>query len=411
MSNVITSRADYLRFMGLKWDPFATAVAEQELAFSASVTLDEQIRSQTPLTFFISPKINEKPILSLLQKPQPAVVFGVPGQGKTTLRLALTALSRRTQRNRLVVTFTIPQNLEGKPSWEMFAPQLSKQGAVDLFVQIVEHFNPILDKPTDEQIKALADVLAFAGRPLARLIHRIVTRPELDGRLGLADRWHAVDRLPVRMVQRTPALLQLIENIAEQMKRVPTRASGDWQRLVEVANMWGFEEIFVLIDGVDTWHRSREEMWVLIEPFLHQLPTWENGRIYGKFFLPTSLKENVLSLWPKEDTNQLIELQWSKEQLSQLLHARLAAGGSRRVNLNGFVHPEWQVDLTEMLIEAAQGSPRQLLKMTSALIDAHLTRIRNLQLANNHFHKSNLSDETINLITRADWEQMSTQFL
>lgn len=410
MPNVITSRVEYLRFMGLKWDPFATGVAEQELAFAAGVALDEKIHSQMPLTFFIPPTIDEKLILSLLQKPQPAVVFGVPGQGKTTLRLALTALSRRTQRKRLMVTFAMPKKLDSEPSWEMFAPQLSKQCAIDLFVQIVEHFNPILDKPKDAQIEALGRVLAFAGRPLARLIHGILAKPEMDGRLGLADRWHAVDRLPVRAVQRTPELLQLIEKIATQIKQASKHVPGDWQQAVEVANMWGFNEIFVLIDGVDTWSRSRKEMGALVEPFLRQLPMWENGRIYGKFFLPTDLKENVLSLWPKEYKNQLIELQWNKEQLRQLLQVRLAAGGSRRVDLNGFVHPEWQADLTEMLIEVAQGSPRRLLKMTSALIDAHLTRIKNQELASHYFHKSNLSDETLNLITYVDWEQMIAEF-
>lgn len=408
VTRVVTSRAAYLNLMGLKWDPFLTPAAEQELAFADPHLIEEQQKIKTPLSYFVPPEVDNQSIFKSLLQSANTIVWGEPGQGKTTLRLAVSAWCRRGMRNTLAVTFTFPRDLEGGLPADVLQRQLSRQLAVDLFIQIVEHYNPLLDASAPATIDALGRFLAAAGRPLRRLVQSILERPDLDGRYGLADRWHRVDRLPVKIVDRKPHLLQLIQKIADHMTTSTHKLSGKelWQSGVETARAWGFQNIYILLDGVDTYQRENADMFALVAPFLAQSPAWEAERIYCKFFLPSSLKRTISTFGEVRNLFSFIDLRWDKEGLRSLLEKRFEAIESRRVNFNDLAHPNWHVDLAELLIAHADGSPRRLLKMISALLDAHIANIKNREIAFLDADWPMVDDEYINRLTAADWDEM-----
>ncbi|MDW8226433.1 MAG: hypothetical protein RMJ60_01380, partial [Anaerolineales bacterium] len=146
-----------------------------------------------------------------------------------------------------------------------------------------------------------------------------------------------------------------------------------WQG-VDVAHAWGFRPIFVLVDGVDSQERDLDFMQALLYPLFEQLATVQSKNLFFKFFLPSELKEvaekAIKDLYPHPVFSIMIE--WDDPSLSSLLTQRLrtAAPSRRYPGLDSLAKPG--LDLEQKVIQAAKGSPRRLLRLVSALIDAHI---------------------------------------
>jgi hypothetical protein len=329
-------------------------------------------------------------------------VFGAPGMGKTTLRLALDATLRSTAFRTLTVSYLFSRDLEEVWSIETHATELSRQVAVDLFLQALERFNPILAAPTRRQITQLGRLMHLGGRPLRRLARRIINRPEPSGIMGLAQHWYLVNRLPTRYVASSPPLLDLVKALLDAMKREDAPSIEGREALqfaLDTARAWDFVHFMVLIDGVDTWHRDEERMFALIKPLLEETAVWQSKNLYPTYFLPETLHPQInktLQTTPflaALDPSQFT-LHWDEADLDRVLRARLRAAGSRRVSLNDLADPAWTNNLDQLLLQKANGSPRRLLKLISRLIDVHLQNAE--QRAPNKE----------NQITRSDWQDM-----
>ncbi len=407
---IARTRQSYLTFMGLSFDPFLMPVAEQELAFSVSPENIHGPKKDTPLSlsYFVPPKhltVNDSSILSALREARQAFVFGNPGMGKTSLRLALMATCRRTPAKTLAVTYLMNQGDASPVAPEVHANRINRQLVIDLFIQILEQFNPAVSTPNQTQIELLGHLFALGGRPLQRLAHQILKSPEPMGMMGVAHYWSIVDRLPVRYVHRSAELVALVKDIlavSAQHKSVPHHnilLEGG----VAAAKAWGFERIFLMIDGLDTWARESEQMLALLEPLLPGANLWSGTGIVGKYFLPRSIETavttnlNSLSLIP-EPIN--VSLNWNKADLSQLLAARFRVAQARRTSFNDLTHPDWQENLDQLILDHAAGSPRRLLQIVSLLIDQH---ILNIMQSTEELHYDD------NLITEKDWQRTLVQ--
>lgn len=411
-NDIIKTRQDFLHDLGLKWDPFIMPVAEQEVSLSTTSQKHPPTPPKRPvsLAYFTPPPssdVNGKSILKALQQHKPTFVFGAPGMGKTTLRLALDATLRSTSSRTLTVTYLFSRDLEETRSIEAHATELSRQVAVDLFIQALERFNPVLAAPTQRQVTRLGRLMHLGGRPLRRLARRIINKPDPQGMMGLAQHWYLVNRIPIRYVAFSPPLLDLVKTLLDAMEQEdasPMEGREALQFALETAREWSFINFMVLIDGVDTWHRDEARMFALIEPLLEETAVWQSENLYPTYFLPETLQpqiDKILQTSPSLATlnPSQFTLHWNEADLGRVLRARLRAAGSRRVSLNDLADPAWTDNLDQLLLQEANGSPRRLLKLISRLIDAHLQNVA----------RRDPGDEK--QITLSDWQDTLEDFL
>jgi hypothetical protein len=382
------ARRYFLHQIGLKWDPFIMPVSEQELAFSGLVSKEQLTHSLSedifPLAYFVPPPnpVNpEQSLLSNLRQKGTAFVFGAPGSGKTSLRLALEASCRRVPDKTLAVSYLLGQDVAGVLTLDAHLKRLSQQLAMDAFIQVAEQYKPGIDILDEDQRQALAELIRIGGRPLQRLAERLISEPKPEGLWGLAERWRSVGRLPVRHVSYSSDLLALIK---QAMSKIPATApvpeGAAFSVGLTAAKQWGFQKVLVLVDGVDNWWREPDKILALIAPLLQKTAEWQNGRIYCKYFLPKDLQKLVEAFVDQNSIQFIPEpllaiLTWDKKALRRLLAVRFRAAGSRRINLDDLAGIELADKLDELLLTEAHGSPRRLLQLVSALIDVHVLNL------------------------------------
>ncbi|MFO3797057.1 MAG: hypothetical protein ACK8QZ_07200, partial [Anaerolineales bacterium] len=275
-------RKAFLERLGFTHDPFETPIAEQELgrlkqAFYAYYTP------------FYSP--SHKDLLKVLRAPQHSFVYGSPGQGKSTLRLTLEADCRTVFDGTLPVTYLMEE-----VSPQEHGMRLTQALAIDLTLSILEQFNPLSPFPDSTQLEALKAILPAGGRTLSRFLDILTSETaETDSLWGLSASWKYLGKVPVKYVELSPALQELLQRLKIAFS-AEISASPGWEMFwkgIEAAQMWGFQQIFILVDGVDSRERNVETMLALLKPFFERLSLAKEKHLYFKFFLPTELKDPI----------------------------------------------------------------------------------------------------------------------
>jgi len=371
----IPARKRYLlQTLELTHDPFADPRAEQEI----------QTREKAPFfyDYLIDPPLpdSNKTLLEALHEANHALIWGERGTGKTTLRYMVDEDCRAYYQQTLSVTYDLSKRFPQPPDADTHWHALAEELAVDLFIQVVESLYAIrgVNDPTPKQKEHLSRQMALVWPRLERTIDVMLRDNLSDREKGLADFWPALHRPPIRYIEPTPKRLNLIKDCLPSAPAGTSHLSG--RELLaaglEAAAVWGFERIIILVDGVDGDIRPPETMPALIAPLLDALPTWPLKFPSFYFFLTPEL-ENPLTEAFQNKFNALttpplsFKMKWERQTLQNLLHQRLRAAGSRAYGLGGLAAQDIAPTLDEALITAAQGSPRRLLQIVRALIDAH----------------------------------------
>ncbi len=367
-------RTKYLREAGLSTDPFITPVAELELGLAQDIP--------TFYSFYSPPNLmtlSEQSIrLQDLRQPQHSFVYGEPGSGKTTLRFALEAECRAVLADDLVVTYTLGEDVQAPLSAEDHGNRLARAVAIDLFIQVVERFDP-RTYPNAQQVEALKRQIAIGGVHLYRLIRTLIDSPRPKARAGLGTYWSFLGRSPVRYIPSSQSLLDLLNDCLHDLVPVAPVLQGwesVWQALA-AARLWGFERALVLIDGVDTRDRDEQAMSELIRPLLAQLKIIQDRNLFFKFFLPPEL-QNLIAVFMQTISPPLkfpaleAKIIWVGESLQQLLVQRFRSAGSYFTGFVDLTEKDFSSKVDDLIIEKAAGSPRRMLQLASALIDAHI---------------------------------------
>ncbi len=376
-----SARSAFLHKLGFNWDPFVTPVSEQELSLAYTSTVKMPAIPETAvLSYFIPPKNPahpSQPVLHDLRQSQPAFIFGQPGQGKTSLRLAFEAQCRSLEDPSLAVLYEIGPDFNQTMTLEEHWQRLSRQLAIDLFIQVIERFQPETSIVNEDHICILSKQMRIGGRPLQRLAERIIEDPQPVGTMGIANRWLSVGRLAVRKVTKSAELVHLLRQALMKSREEQRPLETGWSQLVagiQAARTWGFQRVFILVDGVDNWQRETDEMFHLIEPLLKETFVLQEQLVYCKFFLPSVLQPSITTFWqqnysaPNSDA-YFITLSWDKIELKRLLEARFRASGSRRKGFDDLSTNEFAESLDDLLIQQSHGSPRELLKLVNELIN------------------------------------------
>jgi hypothetical protein len=370
------NRSDFISSLGLKYDPFSTPVAEQEL----------RILKDVFYSLYTAPTNDDPSKMRYIQQlrlPQHAFIFGEPGTGKTTIRMTLDADCRTVLDQTLAISYILGEDIEKPLSFEEHGQRLSKTFATALIFNIIERFNPLSPLPSEAQIQTLQRQFNIARRELSRLFDVTIEQPDeqLDPTWGLSKAWSQIGIAPVKYVGNSKQLKEFLIQLKNTQSVDVVPGWKSFHEGLTTAYQWGFSRFLILIDGVDTKQRSSQAMTDHILPLLHKQHEMEINGVYYKFFLSKVLESEIRQYLQiaKQDllSNVFFDIiQWDEGALRNLLQQRFRAvttrSGPRYTGLNSLAVTG--LDLDTKVIAAARGSPRRLLQVVDMLIDEHVKR-------------------------------------
>ncbi len=365
-----------LKTLELSHDPFASPVAEQEI--------NKGDKNQRPyfFSYFVDNSGCEKPIWQTLREQRNGFIFGEPGLGKTTLRLILADEYRATDDRTLVVTYNLGDEISTPYTLDDHRKKITVELAIDFFIQIIERLDEMESFPTEKQISALQRQLSLIwhSTTIRYVIRHLMPRVTSSTPYGIASVWRFLNRPPVRYITPSNRIKRILQYCSDDAIEVIKPAATPQALMAEglaAAKLWGFDRVAVLVDGVDAHFRSVQQMYNLIKPLLENISLWQRKHLFFYFFLPQELEPQL----PPKKQNQTLTyppfyytIKWNSNTLAQLIKQRFKAAGSRLYGFNDIAAPEWNGQLEQKIITAANGSPSKLLEVASALIDAHASR-------------------------------------
>lgn len=359
-----TPRTRLIKAIELAYDPFSSGVSEKDLAPDfGSIYVDLQ-----------------PGLLKQLQHAEPTCLFANYGMGKTATRIALEYEVRLApQPPTLVVTYTPnldPNSAATEHTFYQHLEAIAAELRIDMFIQYMERLperaaegqttlDLIQQRALHRQARALPTRFTSA-------IRTALNHSEKDGAF-----WHAL-RPVVRHVAATPTWRSLAETIAKAAQP-SSAAKPSWEETVYDTHSLGFEQIFILVDAVDEGMSNADAYLDIVGPLLSAADDLTKQHIYLKFFLPLELQE-ALETQSKLYNNALTSLKTiatinkiSSTNLDDLIDSRFLAASTSVESYRSldWFGPEVGESIQARLIEIANGSPRRLIELVSALIDFH----------------------------------------
>ncbi|MBX3054354.1 MAG: hypothetical protein KF753_22970 [Caldilineaceae bacterium] len=336
----------------------------------------------------------EHPNFDNLAQLENSLVFARTGDGKTVLRLRLQSLYREDLLRNHVFCFsyTIPQEVAENPPHDILGhlPHILTASVRHAFVLLAAHGN---DLGILEDNPAFAGIFAsyfdqYLGTTLwlddlyealeTNSIDPIVknVKPTFDD-LDLPSGWLTVNTIWLHQ------WIDLLENVQERSSLAvdTTKRWQEWESLLQRA---GFQALLLLIDGIDVNPSPKdlsssqmpgERMRTMAVPFVEAIQgKWFGENTYVKLFLPMDTFNLLAGTLHRNDPIAII--QWSRDELRQLLAARLqAATGGAVTDLIQLVEEDVHPLFSEWLLAFANFSPRYLLHVLQQILHAHVTRI------------------------------------
>lgn len=354
-------RARLIAAMKLKYDPFSSGVSERELAPDfGSIYVDVQ-----------------PGLLDALRRPQVSCVFAAYGMGKTATRIALEyGLRLADAPVALSVSYNptvAPVGVAAESSLESHLAAILRELRVDLLVQYIERL-------AERVARGEAELTSEQRRALQRQARALPRWMVNSMRVALADAgpdgafWRRF-RPAVRYVSATPAWRALVSEVVQAAHPGAGPAPG-WQATLADVRALGFEQVYLLIDAVDEGRFAAVDYYQTIAPLLGAAADLAAAQIYLKLFLPLELRAFLRAKNEAALTSPLAVAtigSLSSSDLDKLITDRFEAARSSAASFSSldWLGQELDESVQGRLIEAAQGSPRRLIELASALLDFH----------------------------------------
>lgn len=363
-------RSHFLRAHGLGHDPFSTAVAEYELyADGLSHLFSYLIPLNTLYTADRSPAAGP----SLLTN---TVIYGGVGSGKTALRFQTEALNR-IARNRTLVTSYVFDDTAPDVSMAALIVQLAASLTTDLFIQLVEQFNPPL-LPIEPAMVASVSALLWESSSIQPAIRdRILAVSAGDG-ADLSVCWPLLRRPAVVSVPLSSGLRDLIRDCLAVSPAVKANDQDDLlTRAMEVVKLWGYKHVVVLVDLGPNCNLTDDHTSARIQGLLQIIDRYRLSPLRFRLFMPSSFSpwlRKGLTAFDGDGAFEERHIFWTHTQLRAALAQRFRASGTRGEGLYTLADDQLAPMLDDIVIESAKGSPRRMIELVGALLNAHLMR-------------------------------------
>lgn len=290
--------------------------------------------------------------------PRPSVIWGKSGSGKTATALLLA-------HDCITPTFS-PREPNTYPIYCSLSDAILVQSRTytELLAHaIAESFIPFLIMNTSVFLEAKPTQKAAI---LACLVYGAGSFENLTRRLeqaGLPDRGIGAVLLSelLTQFQQRPALQELA-NVAED----------EWLQIFAQIRPPTYQNTYLILDLTDR-HKTAiapKTFSTFFAPMLAASETLANRQVYLKWFLPAHWADH-LSIPEKSQAT----LQWSSEQLMNLLVNRINLAVGHMFDFRQLFTLQFrEANLTQRLVDAADGSPQRLIRLGNRLLQEHVAQ-------------------------------------
>lgn len=380
----LSARERYLyETLGLEHDPFAHFTAELELKVNPSDPPFYSYFVDPPFTVGASKELQSDSLIQRLQIPETSFVYGESGCGKTMLRYALDLQCRERAERALVVSLVLRASTSGESS--PVQSILVEMLATDLFIQTIENFDRLADRLGPHIRQDLSAYWQATIPNFKRKVQQTLSGGAKDDLAGMSAWWWRTWKRPA--IRRTPitkarsSFLQwLAQDDLEDATPVHNTSADDYATGLDLTKKIGFEQIYILVDILDTDTVTVAEMQAQLKELLDISTAFSDTMpVYVKAFLPLTIREAVESSASSGKLPLISQpfsaiMQWSEQSFRDVIRNRFRSAGSWswESGFDALASREVANNLQQTIIESAQHSPRQLLRVISALIDAHV---------------------------------------
>lgn len=267
-------------------DLFATPAAERE-AWLADV--------------FVRPPASETCLDN-----KSVIVYGLPGSGKTALRLSI---QRLAPTDTLVIPWS-PEPLNQTETGSVMAFQALRQA----IQRLVEHIpqNADLSQKLQQAPAWTHTALAWFLREYLPLDPVFFIQTQAGRLDSAAIDWYTE-------ILQKPAVTIFTANSSH---------NDQLRMLVNLLTHADIQQVWWMLDGLEKWGKdANQDVHVLVEAILSTLAIFDVPRLVFKIFAPERLRETFAQTSGiARDRLKQVSLRWSEETLKRLLEKRLQAG-------------------------------------------------------------------------------------
>ena len=329
--------ANWRRMVDVPFNPFGAEQAEQE---------------PNLVRYYIYPEIFDR----YARGARPSILFGPSGSGKTAAALLLAHdCIMPTFRPREESAFPLHCRLEqaqvaGYPTVDQVVAMAIATG----FVRFLALNLYLFVDGSRTQISAIATCLIHAFGSVEGAINHL-------NLAGLVD-----DEQGQRFVKELDAFAASYQ---------PDALSGaDWAQIFANVRPDAYQHTYLIIDMTEEPNPTADLEIVAgkIQALLNWATVLNNEQIHLKLFLPDQLQEYL-------ETNEIpsATMHWTEHDLRTMLKSRLRVAGVDDFS-QLFDAESQSPELEERLIQAAIGSPQQLIQLGNRLLQNHLDRSPNI---------------------------------
>ena len=317
-------------------------------------------------------------LLEALWEDTPAIIYAPRGGGKSAFRARLAYACRvgymetaRTARKVVAIPYTNPE--ASSTSLNAHLEAILRKAAQELLLTLVNRPALFLDLGEEERQAVHRALEENSPGLLARFLDQV---EEAGGIAPLAETHdRSAAHLPSRHDPEAVSALCRGLRAFSRKGRIP----GAEQRFEDLRNLLldvlGFEEIYLLVDGIDARTmlsadaaRARE----VLDPLLAGMAPWAEQRIFLKLFLPIKLREVLPKGLTKSANSYTIE--WNRDSLTEVLRARLRAASRGSFDSLERIFDHSLEDVQSELLDAVPPNPRELLVLMNRVIVEHVWR-------------------------------------
>lgn len=346
-------------------------------------------------------------------------IFGPPGSGKTTYHRMLVRRLRPQNRNSAILAaeyFDVnsPRRAESERDGDTFHWRMLQRAALlalvrDLLIDPQPFF--ALFAPSRAQLAKFFQEV-FPSHQSLLLANWLRGREQEYP--ALAD---AIEAQDPQYAARLPKQWELLDALrAPADAEFPHDETERFHALAMLVERCGLTRLCMFVDGADkTVEQGKPQNALdLILPVCHSLQLLDEMHLTVQFFLPQALKTPLRENGVRYDLYKDYDLNWTDEQLTELLRQRLESVSDGKISSMGQLADEHLPEhknqksvsqtgapqkknkesdnskpkakekapeplsqrLDGELVMHAHGSPRQLIRLASALFDAYDNRVQ-----------------------------------
>ena len=355
---------DFLNAHGFQSDPFAHTNAE-----------DEELLA----SYFVPPPYFAA-VLGNPREPKSSIVFAPRGGGKTAQRKMLEERSEEASGRYLCVLYDVFNSGAARDFGALDAHlhEIALRVLVGILVELeLDGNSDLLSKEDRAFITNESALLDTVG---AEYFGTLIG--SLKGNSRRAADWMREHSGPVKGIIASLLAKRGIEldpslPWGPQMTKARTNPPRSrLSRLLEISRHIGFNSVYVLIDRLDESPATSTNPRAainLIQDILLDLPTMETPGMAIKVFAWDKSQDHYREIGGRPDRVQQFSLEWKPDTLAQMMKKRLAAYSNGAIqSLRQLQDPLSDIDLHSLASYLAHGSPRDMVRLASAIVAEHL---------------------------------------